>query len=124
MIKETITYTDFNGKTRTDDFYFHFSEAELLEMELSTDGGLSEKMKKVSAAEDHKFIVKIMKEVILKAYGEKSDDGKRFVKTPEMAEAFAQTEAYSNLFMELAFDDKKAAKFFNSLIIKKDAKIN
>ena len=116
MLKKTITYTDYNGTERTEDFYFNLSKAEIMEMELSTEGGLSEMIQKIIAAQDAPAIIKIFKELILKAYGEKSPDGKRFIKSDEISTAFSQTEAYSKLFMELATDADAAAKFVNGII--------
>lgn len=116
MIKKTITYTDWNGLDRTEDFYFNLSRAEIAEMELSTAGGFAEMINKVVAAQDAPSIIKIFKDLILKSYGEKSADGKRFVKSPELSEAFAQTEAYSVLFMELATNADAAAVFINGII--------
>lgn len=116
MIKKTITYSDYNGVERTEDFYFNLSKAEVMEMELSTTGGLAEMIKRVVAAQDQPAIIKIFKDLILKAYGEKSADGKRFVKSDEIAIAFSQTEAYSVLFMELATDADAAAKFVNGIV--------
>lgn len=116
MIKKTITYTDYNGVERTEDFYFNLSKAEIMEMELSTTGGLAEMITKIVNAKDTPAIIKVFKDVILKAYGEKSADGKRFVKSEELTNAFAQTEAYSILFMELATNADAAAKFINGLM--------
>jgi hypothetical protein len=116
MLKKTITYTDYNDKERTEDFYFNFSKAEITEMEMTTTGGLSEKINKIIAANDMPSIITIFKDLVLKAYGEKSADGKKFIKNDEIRTAFSQTEAYSNLFMELATDAKAAADFFNSII--------
>ena len=116
MIKKTITYTDYNGVERTEDFYFNLSRAEVAEMEMSTTGGLAEMINRVVAAQDMPAIVKIFKDLVLKAYGEKSADGKRFVKSDELSTAFAQTEAYSQLFMELATDADAAAKFVNGIV--------
>lgn len=116
MLKKTITYRDYNDVERTEDFYFNLSKAELLEMELGTSGGLADMIRKIVAAQDMPSIVKVFKELVLKAYGEKSADGKRFIKTPELAEAFSQTEAYSQLFMELALDEKQAAVFVNGIV--------
>ena len=116
MLKKTITYTDYNDVTRTEDFYFNLSKAELMEMEMSTSGGLAEMIKKIVAAQDTPSIIKIFKELILKAYGEKSSDGKRIVKSEEISNAFAQTEAFSDLFMELATDADAASAFVNGII--------
>lgn len=116
MIKKTITYTDYNGSERTEDFHFNLSKAEIMEMEMSTTGGLAEMMKRIVAAQDAPAIIKIFKDLVLKAYGEKSPDGKRFIKSPEIAEGFAQTEAYSELFMELATNADAAAAFVNGII--------
>ena len=115
MLKKTITYTDYNGSERTEDFYFNLSKAELMEMEMSTAGGLTEMIQKIVAAQNLPAIIKIFKELILKAYGEKSPDGRRFIKSDELSTAFSQTEAYSQLFMELATDADAAAKFINGI---------
>lgn len=116
MLKKTIEYTDYNDVKRTEDFYFNLTEAEITEMELSTTGGLAEMIQRIVAAQDTPAIIKVFKSLILKAYGEKSPDGKRFIKSDELAEAFSQTEAYSVLFMELATDADKAAAFVNGIV--------
>ena len=115
MLKKTITYTDYNGSERTEDFYFNLTKAEVVEMEMSTTGGLAEMIKKIVAAQDAPSIIAIFNKLILKAYGEKSPDGKRFIKADEISNAFSQTEAYSQLFMELATDADKAAEFVNGI---------
>jgi len=116
MIKKTITYTDYNGTERTEDFYFNLSKAEIIEMELTTSGGLAEMITKIVAAKDTTDIIRIFKDLVLKAYGEKSSDGKRFMKSDEIATAFSQTEAYSQIFMELATDADAAAAFVNGIV--------
>ena len=124
MLKKTITYTDYNGITRTEDFYFNLTKAEIMEMQLSTNGGLDVMIKKIIDSQDAPSIIKIFKELILKAYGEKSDDGKRFVKSKEISVVFAQTEAYSQLFMELATDTDAASKFVNGIVPAADNNTN
>ena len=116
MLKETITYTDYDGTERTEDFYFNLTKAELMEMEMSTSGGLAEMIKRIVSAQDAPAITKIFKELILKAYGQKSADGKRMVKNDALREEFAQTEAYSELFMKLAMDAEYATKFISGII--------
>jgi len=116
MLKRKMTYTDYNGNERTEDFYFNLSKAELTEMQLSEAGGMTAFIQKIVDTQDNKKIVELFKELILKAYGEKSLDGKRFIKNKELSDAFAQTEAYSDLFMELATDSKAAAEFVNGII--------
>lgn len=116
MLKKTITYTDYNGMERTEDFYFNLTKAELMEMEMGTTGGFAEMVQRIVAAKDAPAIIKIFKEMILKAYGQKSPDGRRFIKNEELREEFSQTEAFSILYMELATDDKAAAKFVNGVM--------
>lgn len=120
MLKKTITYTDYNDVKRTEDFYFNLSKAELSEMEFSVDGGYAEMAKKIAETQNAPELVKLFKEFILKAYGEKSADGRRFMKVDEkgnpLSIAFSQTEAYSELFMELASDAEAAANFFKGVI--------
>lgn len=118
MLKETIKYTDYNGVERTEDFWFHLSKAELMEWEMGTTGGLNEMIKRIVDAQDAPAIIKIFKELVLKAYGQKSPDGKRFIKSEELATEFSQTEAYSQLFMDLATDADKAAAFVNGIMPK------
>lgn len=120
MRKETITYVDYNGEKRTEDHWFNLSKAEIMEMEMSTAGGLAETIQRVVAAQDAPSIIKIFKELILKAYGVKSIDGKKFIKIDQdghrLADDFAQTEAYSELFMKLATNSDAAAEFVNGII--------
>lgn len=116
MLKKTIEYVDYNGLNRKEDHYFNLTKAELMEMEMSTVGGFAEMIEKIVAAQDTPTLVKIFKDLILKAYGEKSPDGKRFIKSDELSTAFAQTEAYSVLFMELATDAKAASDFVNGIV--------
>lgn len=116
MLKKTIKYTDFNGVERSEDFYFNLTKAEIMEMEMGTTGGLSEMINKVIAAKDVPTIIKMFKDLVLKAYGVKSDDGRRFIKNDAIRDEFAQTEAYSELFMELATDSDKAAAFVNGIV--------
>ena len=116
MITKEITYTDFNGNKRTEKFYFNLSKAEITEMELGETGGMSQKLERIVESQDNKEIVAIFKEIILKAYGEKSEDGRRFMKSKERAKAFEETEAYSVLFMELVQNEDAAAAFINGII--------
>lgn len=116
MLKKIITYTDYNRVERTEPFYFNLSKAELMEMELGVTGGMTEMLDKIIAAKDAPSLMKTFKEMIMKSYGIKSDDGKRLIKSEELSIAFTQTEAYSVLFMELITDDKAAADFVNGII--------
>lgn len=116
MYRKVMTYTDFNGEERTEDFFFNLTKAELTEMELLTEGGLKEKIERITKAKDVPEIIKLFKELILKAYGVKSPDGKRFIKSEQLSEEFAQTNAYSDLFVELATDSGAAAAFVNGIM--------
>lgn len=120
MLKKTITYTDYDGLERTEEFRFNLSKAELVDMELTTAGTFSETMKRIIAEKDIIRIAKLFKELLLKSYGVKSDDGKRFVKSQELSEAFSQTEAYSDLYIELLSNPEEAAKFFAEVAPKMD----
>lgn len=116
MLKKTMTYTDYNGEKRTEDFYFNMSRAEVTEMELSINGGLSAMIQRVTEEKDVPTIISIFKDLVLRSYGKKSPDGRRFIKSKELSEEFSQTEAYSDLFMELATDSAKAAAFVNGIM--------
>lgn len=120
MLKKTITYVDYDGNPRTEDFYFNLSKAEIVKMEVSTSGGMEKMLQELVASKDGKRIMEVFNGIILKAYGEKIPDGKRFVKSAELSQAFEQTEAYSELFMELVTDADKAAAFVNGIIPKID----
>lgn len=115
MLKKTIKYTDYDGNERTEDFFFNLTKAEVLEMEMGTNGGMTKLIQKIVAEQDMERISKIFKDIILKAYGEKSLDGKYFDKRPELSLRFSQTEAYSELFLEL-LDPEKAAAFINAIL--------
>lgn len=120
MLKKPIKYTDYNGTEREENFYFNLSKAELMELELGTTGGFAEMVQRIVDAQDQPTLMKIFKDFILKAYGEKSADGKRFMKMDEfgrpLSANFEQTEAYSVLFMELITDADAAAEFINGIV--------
>lgn len=116
MLKKTVTYVDYNGVERTEDFYFNLTKAEVAEMEMSVEGGFSKMLEEIVQSKDNVRIVELFKQMVLKSYGEKSPDGRRFVKSKEISEAFAQTEAYSELFIELALNEEAAAAFVNGIM--------
>lgn len=119
MIKKSVTYTDYDGNERTEDFFFNLTKAELMEMNFSATGGMEKLLKRIIETQDQKQIIEVFKDIILKSYGEKSADGKRFIKVRDghrLAEDFEQTEAYSELFVELSTDDKAASEFINGII--------
>lgn len=118
MLKKTITYTDYDGLERTEEFRFNLTKAELMDMELTTVGTFSKLMQKIIDEKDMVRLAKYFKELILKSYGVKSDDGKRFIKSPELSEAFSQTEAYSELYMELLGNSEYAVKFVQQVMPK------
>lgn len=118
MLKKTITYTDYNGNQRTEDFYFNFNKAELVELNVSVEGGLEQMLKRIISEQDSSKIMEIWKTILLKSYGKKSDDGKYFMKSEEISREFSNTEAYSELFMELTFDSEKAIAFVNGIVPK------
>ena len=120
MFIKSITYTDYNGLKRTEDHYFNLNKGELMEMQVTTEGGLVEMLKRIVANHDYPTIYKTFKGIVLKAYGVKSPDGKRFMKVTDdgrqVCHEFEETEAFSVLITELATDDKAAAEFINGLI--------
>lgn len=125
MRKETITYIDFDDNERTEDFYFNLTKSELMEMDFSQAGGMEKLIQSIVDAKDTKRIIEIFKDIVLRSYGEKSLDGKQFIKVRnghKLADDFAQTAAYDELFMKLATDDKAAAEFINGVIPRSLAK--
>ena len=120
MLQKTIKYKDYNGNERSKTFYFNLNKAELAEMQLTTKGGLDEMIQRIINTQDVPKLIEIFKDIILKSYGEKSADGEMFIKKDEnghkLADRFAQTEAYSELFMELSTDSTEAAAFINGII--------
>lgn len=115
MYKKTIKYTDYNGKERQEDFYFYLNEVEVSEMETSVEGGFSAMIKRMIDAEDNAGLINAVKDLILKSYGIKSEDGRLFIKKPEYVEEFTQTPAYPALYMELATDANQASEFVNHI---------
>lgn len=116
MLKKTMTYVDFDNNTRTEDFYFNLTKAEVLEMQMVEVGGLEQMLRKMIAEQNIPQLIKYWKFIILKAYGQKSPDGRRFMKSEEIANSFSQTNAYSDLYMELSTDGDKAADFVNAIM--------
>lgn len=118
MLKKTITYENFNEETVSEDFFFHLSKAELIELEMSHDGGLSASLQRIVELEDKKAVIAEFKNIILSSYGKKSEDGRRFIKNQALREEFESSEAYSTLFMELVTDTDAAIEFINGIIPK------
>lgn len=116
MLKKLIEYTDYNGNTRKENFYFNLNESELMDMELEVNGGMRQLLTLIMEKQDIPKIVNAFKTIILKSYGEKSLDGRLFNKSPELSDAFSHTEAYNVLYMELLSDAKKAAEFIAALL--------
>lgn len=116
MLKKTITYTDYNGTERTEDFYFNLSKAEITEMELSMEGGMRAYIKKIIAAKSQLALVTLFKEIVMKAYGKKSADGRLFMKNDAIRAEFEAHPAYSMIYMDLVTDEAKASAFVNGII--------
>lgn len=116
MYKKTITYTNFDGVERTEDFYFNLTPAEITEMDLCFNGGLQTIIEKITKETNGRVLVEIFKDLIRRAYGEKSIDGMRFMKNKEITDSFTATNAYSELFMEFVQDADSAAEFINGII--------
>lgn len=116
MLKQTIKYEDLDGNMLEEDFYFNLKKSELLEMQMSAEGGLQKKIQRIIEAKDIKSIVEMFKDIILLSIGKKSDDGKSFIKTPEITKAFEQSEAFDELYLHMLEDEKFAADFINGII--------
>lgn len=118
MLKREITYENFDGETVTEVFYFNLTKSEMIELEVSYKDGLESVIKKIIAAEDNESLIAEFKKIILLSYGEKSEDGKRFVKSDAIREGFSQTAAYDALFMDIATNEETAAVFIKGIIPK------
>lgn len=116
MLKKTIKYVDFDGDAREETFYFNYTKAELLRMNLRADGGLENTLRKIIAEKDVQAVGEFVWKIIVDAYGEKSSDGSRFVKSEELSRQFEQTQAFSDLFVELLGDAKKLAEFIEATL--------
>lgn len=116
MYKKNITYTDFNGDERTDAFYFNLSDAEILELQVGYGGDMSRIMSNMLEKRDAKGLLGIITDLIRTSYGEKSSDGKRFMKNQEVKDSFVTTDAYSKLVLELLNDEKEFEKFMTNVI--------
>jgi len=116
MYVKEMEYTDFNGVTRKEKFYFNLTKAEILDLELGKAGGLTEYIRKIIEAQDTPTIMSLFKSLLLKSYGVKSDDGRRFIKNDQVREEFEQTQAFSDLYMLLALNDEEASKFVNAIV--------
>ncbi len=118
MIKKRITYTDYNGVERIEDFYFNLSTAEITEMEASTEEGYGEKLMRIVDSQSKPEMFAIFKEFIAKSYGIKSEDGKQFRKSKEITDSFMQSEAYSILLLDITQNEGTAVEFINGIMPK------
>lgn len=116
MIKWKIKYTDYNGDPQEEEFYFNLSKAEVMEMDLNANGAYSEYLQRIVDTRDGKKIAEEFKNLILKSYGEKSPDGRRFIKSEDKTQEFMQTEAYSELYIQLATEEGAAEKFITGIL--------
>lgn len=116
MLKKTITYSDLDGNDVTEDFYFNLSKAEIAETELSYDGGLTAHLKRIVEAKNGEQIIGTFKNIIMMSVGRRSEDGKRFIKSDEITQEFMQTNAYSELFMELVTNADASAGFIRAIV--------
>lgn len=116
MYKKTVTYKDFNGVERTESYYFNLNQVELMKMEVGTTGGFVEMVQRVIDAKDAPEILRVFEDLVLKAYGVKSDDGKRFEKSDKLTAEFASSAAYPIIYMEFATNADSAAEFVKGII--------
>ena len=120
MFEKKIKAVDFNGVEREETFYFNLTEAELVEMETSVDGGLAAYGKRIIECQNVPEVMDLFKKLILISYGEKSADGKRFIKEDpvrgKLSLEFMQTNFYSELYMEFIQHPESGAEFFNKVI--------
>lgn len=116
MFAKSITYTDYNGVERTEKFYFHLNQAEIIELNAEHSGGLEEILKTIAAEKDMKQLMAWFKKLILMSYGEKSLDGRQFKKSPELSKAFSETAAYPQFYMELLTNTDSASAFVNGIM--------
>lgn len=121
MLKKTITYTDYDGNERTEDYYFHLNQAEIIEMEASEDGGFGEMLKKIVEEKNVPLMMKTFKTLIVKSVGIKSEDGKHFRKPDGYGEDFVSSEAYSVLFSDLCTNAEEATAFISGILPLNDA---
>lgn len=125
MLTKTITYTDFLGKERTEDFMFNYTKADVQRLLFSTKEGLPDFLKRIVREEDRTKMFGFLEEFVLKAYGEVSADGRRFIKSDELSEGFKQTNAYSELLDEfIDGGDEAIAAFVNAVVPKEALKEN
>lgn len=116
MIKKLITYTDFNGAQQTDELYFNLSKAELTELQVSVNDGLDKQLKEIVTNGNAAEIIKMLKTIIAKSYGIRSEDGKRFIKREELSRDFLDSAAYDELFIQLASDPNAAMEFIKGIL--------
>lgn len=116
MYKKTVTYVDFDGVERTEDFYFNLNKPEVIKLELSYPGGYENYIDAIMKGNDGAAIMAAFDDLIMMSYGEKSADGKRFVKSEAISEAFSQTPAYEQIFIELCTDNGAAEAFVNGIM--------
>lgn len=118
MYSRKVKYEDYDGNQREVECYFNLNKAEVLELQMSWDGGLEKVLKRIIEEHDQKRMIEMFKMIMLKSYGQKSIDGNRFIKNEQLTEEFTQTEAYSELFMLFATDADAASEFVNGILPK------
>lgn len=116
MLKKTLKYTNYDGVEREKDYFFNLKKSELVDLQYKTPKGFISYIEEITKSGDNSELWKAFRDIVLLAYGEKSDDGERFMKSPEISKAFEETEAFSVLIMELIEEDNAASDFINGIM--------
>lgn len=116
MLKKTMQTVDFGGTERTETYYFNLTKAEIMEMQLGTEGGFVEMIHRIVDAKSQLELAEMFKKIICKSYGVLSPDGRKFIKNQAVLDDFMATQAFSDLYMELVGDDNKATAFFEGIM--------
>lgn len=116
MFRYVDVYKDFNGTERKETVYFDLNQSEIIGLEIDSEKGLSEYLQEISDAKNAKEMMRFFTNTLYKAYGEKSADGRRFVKSKELSDAFTQTVIYQDIYAELLTNAEFASKFINSIM--------
>lgn len=122
MLKKTIKYTNFFDEEVSEDFYFNYTKAELMDKQYSVNGGFTNMLTMLLGSRDENTMYDVVKKLILGSYGVVSSNGRDFIKTEEQTAAFSHSEAYSNLFMEIINSSDAALAFLVGILPKDVAK--
>lgn len=105
MIKQHVSYEDYEGNKVEKDLWFHLNRSDLAKLSLNYEKGLIEGLTELQKKGDKRAIAEFIDELLINAYGVRKPDSDVFLKTKEIREDFEYSLAHDEILMMLLGGD-------------------